>query len=83
MNPQGDGLEPLVEAWEPRLWQRDEAPVEAAVPVPGVVAPGAVVARLAAAVAPVPLGREEAGQRVPAVVAAWALLVARQRVLSF
>lgn len=80
MNPQGDGLEPLVEAWEPRLWQRDEAPVEAA--VPGVVAPGAVVARLAAAVAPVPLGREEAGQRVPAVVAAWALLVARQRVLS-
>ena len=77
-----DGLEPLAEAWEPRLWQRDEAPVEAAVPVPGVVAPGAVVARLAAAVAPVPLGREEAGQRVPAVVAAWALLVAQQRVLS-
>ena len=24
-----DGLEPLVEAWEPRLWQRDEAPVGA------------------------------------------------------
>ena len=82
MNPQGDGLEPLVEAWEPQLWQRDEAPVEAAVPVPGVVAPGAVVARLAAAVAPVPLGREEAGQRVPAVADAGERLVAQQRVLS-
>lgn len=77
-----DGLEPLAEAWAP-LGRQDEAPVEAAVPVPGVVAPGAVVARLAAAVAPVPLGCEEAGQRVPAVVAAWALLVAQQRVLSF
>lgn len=77
-----DGLEPLAWAWAP-LVRQDEEPVGAAVPVPGVVAPGAVVARLAAAVAPVPLGREEAGQRVPAVVAAWALLVARQRVLSF
>lgn len=82
MNPQRDDLEPLAEAWEPLLWRRDEAPVEAAVPVSEVVASGAVVARLAAAVALVPLGREEAGQRVPAVVAAWALFVVRQRVLS-
>ena len=75
MNPQGDGLEPLAEAWEPQLWLRDEAPVEAAVPVPGVVAPGAVVA-------PVPLGREEAGQQVPAVADAGERLVGQQRVLS-
>ena len=77
-----DGLEPLVEAWEPRLWQRDEAPVEAAVPVPEVVAPGAVVARLAAVVALAPLGREEAGQQVPAVADAGERLVGQQRVLS-
>lgn len=77
-----DGLEPLVEAWEPQLWLRDEAPVEAAVPVPEVVAPGAVVARLAAVVALAPLGREEAGQQVPAVADAGERLVGQQRVLS-
>ena len=66
MERQRDGLEPLFQARE--LQQQDEAPVVAAVPVsvPEVVA---VVARLAAAVALAQLGREEAGQQVPAVAA--------------
>lgn len=66
MERQRDGLEPLSQAWE--LQQQDEAPVVAAVPV-SVPEAVVVVARLAAAVALAPLGREEAGQQVPAVAA--------------
>lgn len=68
MERQRDGLEPLSQAWE--LQQQDEAPVVAAVPVSVPVSvPEAVVARLAAAVGLAQLGREEAGQQVPAVAA--------------
>ena len=78
MERQRDGLEPLSRTWE-LLRQPDEAPVVAAVPVsvPEVVA---VVARLVAAVALAQLGREEAGQQVPAVAAGERLV--EQLVLS-
>ena len=92
MGSQRDGLAPLAWAWAP-LVQQDEVPVGAVpvvavVPVPEIVpvleAVAVVVrlAALAAAVALAPLGREEAGQQVPAVADAGERLVGQQRVLS-
>ena len=75
MDRQRDGLEPLSQAWK-LLPQQAEAPVVVAVPEAVVV-----VARLAAAVALAPIGREEAGQQVSAVAVDERLGV-QQRVLS-
>lgn len=85
MGSQRDGLAPLAWAWA-SLGLQDEVPVGAvpvvaAVPVPEAEAVVVRLAVVAAAVALAQLGREEAGQQVPAV-AAEELLVGQRRVLS-
>ena len=84
MGSQRDGLAPLAWAWA-SLGLQDEVPVGVVPVVAAVPEAEAVVVRLAvvaAAVALAQLGREEAGQQVPAVAAVVERLVGQRRVLS-